>query len=157
MTINTPSSIISLDKIHSQWRTDSPIDDAQLDKISCEIPHLHSKYLEYYDHVKQLRRQKEHEFAFLYRDRVLWYEGKLDKLTIENYQWKHDPYDGLSVKTKAQKDVFIKNDEVLLEEEKVIEDLKQCEDTLKEILDSIRWRAQNIKNIIQWKMFQAGI
>lgn len=150
------SSAISLQKIHDQWKKDCVIDDVNLDKTSTEIPLLHAKYLELYDHVRSKRKTKEYEFSFLYRDRVLWYEGKLDQKIIDQYQWKYDPYDGLLVKTKAQRDVFIKNDDVLLKEERVIDEYRQCEETLKEILENIRWRAQNIKNIIQWKMFQAG-
>jgi hypothetical protein len=30
-------------------------------------------------------------------------------------------------------------------------------DTIKEILDTIRWRHQSISNIIKWRSFEAGV
>ena len=38
-----------------------------------------------------------------------------------------------------------------------IEYLKTTADTLKEILDNVKWRHQTIKNMIEWRKFTSGI
>ena len=32
-----------------------------------------------------------------YKDKWLWYNGKLDKETIDKHGWKDDPFDGLKI------------------------------------------------------------
>jgi hypothetical protein len=34
---------------------------------------------------------------------------------------------------------------------------KEMCDTLKEIMENIKWRHQNIKNMIEWRKFTSGI
>ena len=39
----------------------------------------------------------------------------------------------------------------------LIEYLKEVCDTTKEIMENIKWRHQNIKNMIEWRKFTSGI
>ena len=48
-------------------------------------------------------------------------------------------------------------DPVIQEAQAKIAYLQNLIDTLKEILDNIKWRHQNIKNMIEWRKFTSGI
>ena len=45
--------------------------------------------------------------------------------------------------------------EIQKSEEKLIY-YKTLIDTLKDIVDTLKWRHQTVKNMIQWRMFEAG-
>ena len=54
-------------------------------------------------------------------------------------------------------DKFYDSDAVIQEAQAKIEYLEEVDKTLKEILENIKWRHQNIKNIIEWRKFTSGI
>ena len=75
---------------------------------------------------------------------------------MDELEWEYDPYAGKLVKTKLQKDQYLKSDEILLKAQQELEVTKQKMDSIKEMLDNIKWRNQVIKNAIDFKKFQAG-
>ena len=146
-----------LNKIHVMWEKDSQIDPTKIESASLEIPKLHSKYLQLLDHCKTSLRQLERKSAIVVRDRFLWYEGKLDKNLIDDYGWKYDPYDGLHIKTKSHKDLFLNSDPIIGTIEDEISVIKNSIDTLDEIMGSIRFRSNLIKNIIENRKLETGM
>ena len=54
-------------------------------------------------------------------------------------------------------DKFYDSDPVIQEAQAKIEYLEEVDKILKEILENIKWRHQNIKNIIEWRKFTSGI
>ena len=48
-------------------------------------------------------------------------------------------------------------DEVIQTHQKKMAYQQELVDTLKEILDNVKWRHQTIKNIIEWRKFTSGI
>jgi hypothetical protein len=53
-------------------------------------------------------------------------------------------------------DYFYNSDSHIQAAQGQIEYLKTLIDTLEEIMNNIRWRASNIKNMIDWRRFTSG-
>lgn len=143
--------------LHEQWRKDSEIDSAALDTESLNIPKLHSKYLYLLDEAKDTLREKEYQYLILLKQRTAWYEGTLSKEEMDELGWDYDPYHGKLIKTKIQRDHYLKTDTVLLNHQILLDQIKQQIDTIKEILEHVKWRGNLIRNAIEFRKFQAGV
>ena len=91
----------------------------------------------------------------LLKEKFLWYNGKLPQEEIERNGWAHDPFDGLKV-MKGDLDYYYESDKDIRDSEAKVLYYKTCIETLKEIVDTLKWRHQNIKNIIEVRKFEAG-
>ena len=49
------------------------------------------------------------------------------------------------------------SDKEIQESQATIEYWKTIEEALKEIMDTIKWRHQSIKNMIEWRKFTSGV
>ena len=58
---------------------------------------------------------------------------------------------------KSDMDKYYDSDPIIQEHQKKIAYQEELCSTLKEILDSIKWRHQTIKNMIEWRKFTSGI
>ena len=75
---------------------------------------------------------------------------------MDDLGWGYDPLNGLTV-LKGDMDKFYDSDPVIQEAQSKIEYLEELDKTLKEILENVKWRHQNIKNIIEWHKFTSGV
>ncbi len=75
---------------------------------------------------------------------------------MDDLGWGYDPLNGLTV-LKGDMDKFYDSDPVIQEAQSKIEYLEELDKTLKEILENVKWRHQNIKNIIEWNKFTSGV
>lgn len=146
----------SFETLHAEWKRDCEIDDSRLDQASMSIPSLHSKYLYLLDLTKDSLREQEYLYAVLLKKRTSWYDGNMSRSEMDELGWDYDPYDGRLIKTKSQRDHYLKTDEVLLRAQMEIDRTKQKVDAIKDMLDNVKWRHQVIKNAIDFKKFQAG-
>jgi hypothetical protein len=144
-----------LKQILETWKEDCQIDRMRLDEDSRKTPILHAKYLELLSTTKLMLRKAEQGYQVLLKDKWMYYNGKMDQDTIISKGWKDDPFDGLKV-LKGDMDKFYEADEDIQKASLQIAYLKTIEDTLKEIIDNLKWRHQTIKNIIEWKRFESG-
>ena len=149
--------MIDLDTILSEWKEDSQIPKNQLDEASRKTPELHHKYLSYLSGMKLRLKKAEFEQKNLLKDKWLYYEGKMSQEDIQSKGWKPDPYDGLVITTKGQKENWYDTDKVIQDSELKIQYLNTCIDTLTEIVNNITWRHQTISNMIKWRQFETGI
>jgi len=147
---------MQLDDILEMWKKDSPIDEMNLDTASQQSAKLHSKYLELLSVNKLQLRKKELEFKVLLKNKWLWYNGKMSKQQMDELGWSYDPTDGLKI-LKGEMDYYYDSDKEIQEATARIEYLKTLIDTLQEIMENIKWRHQNIKNMIEWRKFTSGI
>jgi hypothetical protein len=148
--------MIDLDLLHQEWEKDCEIDEFHLDQASLLLPKLHSKYLQLLNTAKNDLRDAELKHASIIKNRKKWYDGLLSKQEMDYLKWDYDPYDGKLVKTKTQKEEYLKTDEVLLQANHELEKAKNVIETIESMIDNIRWRGQVIKNAIDWKKFEAG-
>lgn len=146
---------MTLDEIKLMWKKDCIVDDIELDKSSLDVPKLHAKYSELLSDTLVKLKQKQFQYNLLIKDKWLWFNGKLDKETIDKYGWKDDPFDGMKV-MKADMHYFFNSDDDLTKLKAQEELLKIQMDFLKECMQNITWRHQTIRNTIDWRKFMAG-
>lgn len=146
---------MNLDEILSEWKKDSHIEFDKLDVTSQETPKLHAKYLELYSNAKIKLKDTEFKQRVLLKDKWLYYNGKMPLETIVEKGWDPDPFDGLKI-LKGEMDYYYNSDPEIVASEARIAYIKEVIDVLKEIMDNLRWRHSTIKNMIDWKKFEAG-
>ena len=146
---------MTLEQILGDWKKESQIEMMALDASSVETTKLHSKYLEQLSTYKIKLKDAEFKQSILMKHKWLWYHGKLSQEEIDRLGWAYDPFEGMKI-LKGDMAQFVEADPELQESEARIEYLKTTIDTLKEILENLKWRHQTIRNVIEWKKFEAG-
>lgn len=142
--------------ILKMWRDDSTIDDSELDVDGIRCAKLHAKYLGVNSHAKRMVHKSKMQQKKLLLDKWEWYNGKMHKNRIDELGWEYDPLNGKKV-LKGDMNRYYDADPDIQESENVLEEWKLIESTTREIIDTIRWRHQTIKNMIEFKKFKAGI
>ena len=148
--------MLQLDEIIEMWKKDSVIDEMNLDEASLKSANLHSKYLEMISIYKLQLKKREADFKVLLKNKWLWYNGKMSKDQIDDLGWEYDALNGLKV-MKGDMDYYYDSDPHIQEAQAKIEYIKTIIETLKEIMDNIKWRHQSIKNAIDWRKFTSGV
>jgi hypothetical protein len=92
----------------------------------------------------------------LRKDKWMWFNGKMTKEEMDAKGWAYDPWNGMTRPLKCDMDMFYNTDPDISKLMSIIEYQKTIVETLQEILDNIRWRHTNIKNIIEHRKFVAG-
>ncbi len=150
---------MTLDDVLSEWEEDSKINKFDLGDSSIKTPMLHSKYLKLLMEFKRKLKAAEFDQSILLKDKFLYYEGKMDSTTLQKVHteqnWKLDPFDGLTI-LKTDLKYYYNADTEIQKSEKLISYYKMVIETIEDILDVIKWRHQTIKNIIDWRKFEAG-
>ena len=149
--------MFELDDITKQWKEDSIINDMALDTASQDGARFHAKYLEMLSVTKLRLKREEAKLDILLKEKWLWYQGRLDKDTIDRYGWEYDPFDGCNKPLKGDMDRYYNADPHIQEATAKVEYVKTIKETLEEIVSQLRWRHQTIRNIIEWKKFTSGI
>ena len=147
---------MQLEQILDMWKKDSIIDEMRLDESSRDSAKFHSKYLNLYSVAKLRLKNLDLEYKIILRDKFLHYGGKLSQVELDEKKWDYNPLNGLTV-LKGDMDKWYDADEVIQTHQKKMAYQQEVVDTLKEILDNVKWRHQNIKNIIEWRKFTSGI
>lgn len=145
---------MDLDGILAQWATDCEIGH-NFDEASRETPKLHAKYLGYYTKAKLLLKRSESSQQVLLKNKFLWYNGKMSQEEVETLGWDPDPFDGLKI-MRGDLSYYYDSDPEIQRSESKIAYYKTLVETLKEIVDSLRWRHTHISNSIRWRQFEAG-
>lgn len=146
---------MKLDEILDQWQKDSQINPSNLADTSRLTPLLHSKYLTKLSTAKLLLKRAEAAQKVLLKQKWLYYNGKMDQQTMTDLGWDPDPFDGLKI-LKGEMDYYYDSDPEIQKSEEKIHYYKTTIDTLSDIVDSIKWRHQTIKNMIDWRKFESG-
>lgn len=146
---------MNLEDILKEWQKDCRIDPINIDEASRLTPELHAKYLSMLSQSKLKLKQAEFKQKDLMKLKWLWYNGKMSQEELEELGWDPDPFDGLKI-LKGDMEHYIEADPELVQSEAKIQLIKTTIDTLKEIVENIKWRHQTISNIIRWKQFEAG-
>ena len=127
-----------------------------LDDASRDSAKLHSKYLSKYMTAKLHLKTKEQTLQTLLKKKWLYYNGKMTADQISDEGWEFDPFHGMKV-LKGDMEYYYNADEDIQKTIMQIEYRKALVDTLKEIMNNIQWRHQNIGNMIKWRQFVSGV
>ena len=147
---------MNIEEVLKMWKDDSVIDEFKLDDVTIKTARMHSKYLELITIAKMRRKKRDLEYKTLLKDKWLYYGGKLSKKQLDELGWEYDPYKGLNKPLKGQMNYYYDADTDIQKMQAHIEYDKVLIETLEEIMNTIRWRHQNIGNIIKWRSFEAG-
>lgn len=147
---------LRIEDVLEQWKQDSEIDELKLDEASQQTARLHAKYLEMLSVTRLQLKKKESEFNTLLKDKWMWYNGKMSKDEMDARGWSYDPLGGLKV-LKGDMNYFYDSDTDIQNAKMKIDYLKELVATLEEIMGNIRFRSNNIKNMIEWRKFTSGI
>ena len=147
---------MNIEQVLEMWKTDSIIDDLKLDDTTIKMARIHSKYLELITIAKIRRKKKDLDYKTLLKNKWLYYNGKLSKEEIDIYQWEYDPFSGLNKPLKSDMNYYYDADTDIQKAQAALEYDKVLIETLEEIMNTIRWRHQNIGNIIKWRAFESG-
>ncbi len=147
---------MNIEQVLEMWKKDSIIDDLKLDDTTIKMARIHSKYLELITIAKIRRKKKDLDYKTLLKNKWLYYNGKLSKEEIDIYKWEYDPFGGLNKPLKGDMNYYYNSDIDIQKAQAALEYDKVLIETLEEIMSTIRWRHQNIGNIIKWRSFEAG-
>ena len=148
--------MLSLEELLKTWEVDSVIDEVNLDSTSIACARLHAKYLELYSLAKLNLKKKELSMAHLRKDKWLYYNGKMTKEEMDSRGWPYDPFSGMSKPLKSDMELFYSTDSDIMKLQGQIEYQTTIVETLKDIMDNIKWRHSTIKNIIDHRRFVSG-
>jgi len=148
---------VNIEEVLEMWKKDGPIDDLKLDDTTVRMSRLHSKYLELLTIAKMTRKKYDLEYKTLLKDKWLYYNGKLSKEEIDAFGWTYDPFGGLNKPLKGDMNYYYDADTDIQRIQARCEVQKILVETLEEIMGTIRWRHQNIGNIIKWRAFESGV
>jgi len=146
---------MDLDDILEQWSQDCEIEH-KLDEASRNTPKLHSKYLGYLIQAKFLLKRTEDKQNVLLKKKWLWFNGKMSQEEISFLKWADDPFDGLKV-MKGDLKYYADSDPEIIDSESKVFYYKTMIESLKDIVDTLKWRSNTIKNIIEARKFEAGV
>lgn len=148
---------MNIDQILEMWEKDCQIDEFKLDDASRDTAKLHGKYLQLLTVTKLQLKKRDADLRVLLKDKWLYYNGKMTQEEMNERGWSYDPFNGLSKPLKGEMDFYYDSDDDIIKEKQKIEYLKVSIDTLEEIINTLRWRHQSIKNMIEWRKFESGI
>jgi len=146
----------SLEQIIDMWKKDSTIDEMDLGNASRESAKLHSKYLELYTVNKLKLKKLDLDFKVLLKEKFMHYNGKLTQAEMDDKGWSYDPLNGLTV-LKGDMDKWYDSDPLIQAHQAKQHYQQEMVDTLKEIMENIKWRHQSIRNAIDWHKFTSGV
>lgn len=146
---------MNLKELHATWEEDCKIDKMRLDETSLNTPILHAKYLKLLAEAKLSFKRVDNDYNLLMKDKWLWYNGKLSQEEIAAKGWNPDPFDGLKV-LKGEMEHYYESDPEIQASQDRLTYYRTVIETLSEIISSLNWRHQNIKNIIEWRKFESG-
>ena len=144
-------------EILEMWKKDGQIDELKLDDTTIRMARIHSKYLELLTIAKMTRKKYDLEYKTLLKDKWLYYNGKLSKEQIDAFKWEYDPFGGLNKPLKGDMNYYYDADTDIQRSQALLEVQKIQVETIEEIMNTIRWRHQNIGNIIKWRAFESGV
>lgn len=147
---------MTLENILEMWKKDSIIDEHNLDDASRDAAKLHGKYLELLTISKLQLKKAEADLDDILKDKWLYYNGKMDKKSIDERGWAYDPFDGLSKPLKGDLEYYYNTDYDIKKQKGKIDYLKTQVGTLEEIINTLRWRHQTVRNMIDWRRFVSG-
>jgi hypothetical protein len=146
-----------LDEILKMWSEDVKIDDLSLDEETTKSAKLHSKYLELFTLAKLQLKRNETEMNKLRKNKWLYFSGKMTKEEMDKLGWQYDPFNGMTKPLKSDMDMYYNSDEDIIRVSGKIDYQKMMVEVLEEIMNNLRWRHTNIKNILEFKKFTSGV
>jgi hypothetical protein len=143
---------MNIDEVKELWKKDSVIDKTELDNESLKISQLHSKYFNIYLQMSKTKRQLKTQYYQALNLKKRYYLGLLDKSELEENNLEPFP---LKV-TQTQLQPYLDSDKSLVEISIKLGEVEDSIEFVKSILEMISKRGFQIKNAIDFILFQNG-
>ena len=143
---------MDFEKIKAMSEKDTQMDGTELDIESIKLPQLHNKYLNILQYEKLVLRKLISDKNKLFRLKWEYYNGKMDKDTLDELGW--EPFQ-LNI-LKKDIDIYLNSDaELSLTRDRISYQEVKLE-FLEEILKELNNRHWKIRNAIEWRKFTSG-
>lgn len=149
--------MLTLEELEAEWDEDCLIDDMDVDLSAQAVPELHAKYSKYYTQVLRREFKLDQRYKRLTILKERHYGGKMDKDELDKMGWSYKPFAfGEAKPTKTEQKRLIPIDPDLKDITSEIHELGVIKTKLELIIDSIKWRNQTIKNVIDYRKYRDG-
>jgi hypothetical protein len=146
--------MLKLKELELEWKTDAKFNVEKLDEIISGIPSLHAKYISILSYCKSDILKFEKEFLKMRRLRTEYYNGSLDKKTLDEYGWEQWQE---KKPLKTVLDALLESDDILIEHRMKIQELTICKDFLESVMKSIGSRTYDAKNYMDYLKWSQGV
>lgn len=143
---------MNIEEIQKEWSFDSKIDELNMAEETLKAPKLHSKYMNLYISAYEELVKRKHYYKMLYKLKIEYYSGELDKDTLKEKGWNQVSKRIL----KSDLPVYIEADEDIIKQKLKISECELKIELLESILKSIQTRGYHIKNYLDYIRFTSG-
>lgn len=143
----------TVDEIRDMWKTDAVIDQNHLEKSELQNGILHSRYIDLLVDYKRELALLERDFNKMKKIKISYYKGQMSQEELTELNWQ--PYQFIISNKNELLDV-LSLDEDLNNFTIKIQEVNIGIELLQSIIDKIKNKSWQIKNIIEIKKFNAG-
>lgn len=143
----------SLEEISAMWAEDGPLDQTDVGGQISNVAQLHNKYFKIYNLEKARHKKYTLDYKQLVRYKNEYYLGILDKETLDKFQWK--PFEQKVLRTDLQ--TYVDADPDIITLLFRIENSKIKIDFLDSIIKMINVRGIQLRTLVDWRRFEAGL
>ena len=144
---------MNIQDIYESWEQDSVFERDQLSEESIKVPQLHSKYMKILSQERMRSKVAAHDYKKLYKIKHEYYRGDIDMETLKQYSW--EPFN-LKV-LRQDLDMYIDQDDDIITSRQKMDLQKEKVSFLEGVIQQINTRGFQIKNVIDWEKFKAGL
>lgn len=152
MKIDTTPSDDKIDTLLAEWKKDAVLNILEPDIELRKISPLHAKYLTILSSHRRALKEGERRLTKLKRLKYEYYTGRLDKVTLDKYEWPPFPYT-----LKGDLNTYLDSDKELLNARAVLSIHEEVVDLTERILKELGSRTFQLKDIISWARFTSGV
>jgi hypothetical protein len=144
---------MNISELFAAWEEDSIFDREYLSEESIKIPQLHSKWMKFLATERMKHKAAAQAHKVLYRDKHSYYSGTLDKETLDQHGW--EPFELRVI--RGDLSMYLDSDPDLGELQTKSDVAQEKVKFIEGVIQQINVRGFQIKNVIQWEMFKAGL
>lgn len=143
----------TVDEIREMWKKDAVIDQNHLEKAELQNGILHSKYIDLLVDYKRELVLLERDFNKMKKIKIAYYKGQLSQEELSELNWQ--PYQFI-ISNKNELLEILTLDDDLNNFSIKIQEVNIGIELIQSIIDKIKNKSWQIKNIIEIKKFNAG-
>jgi hypothetical protein len=131
---------------------DLQLDETNLDGESLRTPQLHNKYLMVLLRLKNKKEKINNELKVLYKDKWLYYTGKMSEEELASRGWEAFELNVL----RNDLDRLIDADKDIMEKQSKYNEICHLVDYIENVVKVISNRQWSIRSAIDWQKFTNG-
>lgn len=141
----------NLEQILKYWEKDSQIDQTEPSKELIRIPILHSKYLNILTKHRIAVKKATFDYQRMRKTKWEYYTGKMSQEDLQQYGWL--PF-AFTLKSDVSTYLEADNDLIKFLEKKAYHE--EVVAVLESIMNELKQRTWQIRDVISWEKFIAG-